>query len=36
MSLRLHGDTLAGPGSLDFATCLWPAPLPTSLASVGQ
>ena len=24
MSLRLHGDALASPGALDFATCLWP------------
>ncbi len=24
MNLRLHGDALASPGALDFATCLWP------------
>ena len=28
MSLRLHGDTLAVPGALDFATCLWPNAAP--------
>jgi histidinol-phosphate/aromatic aminotransferase/cobyric acid decarboxylase-like protein len=31
LSLRLHGDTLARPGALDFATCLWPAPPPAAL-----
>lgn len=31
MSLRLHGDTLARPGALDFATCLWPPPPPAAL-----
>ncbi len=31
MSLRLHGDTLARPGMLDFATCLWRAPPPAAL-----
>jgi len=31
MNLRLHGDTLAPPGALDFATCLWPEPLPDSV-----
>jgi histidinol-phosphate/aromatic aminotransferase/cobyric acid decarboxylase-like protein len=29
--LRLHGDTLAAPGALDFATCLWPGPLPPAI-----
>jgi len=28
MILRVHGDTLAAPGLLDYATCLWPGPLP--------
>jgi histidinol-phosphate/aromatic aminotransferase/cobyric acid decarboxylase-like protein len=31
LSLRLHGDTLARPGAVDFATCLWPAPPPAAL-----
>jgi histidinol-phosphate/aromatic aminotransferase/cobyric acid decarboxylase-like protein len=31
VSLRLHGDTLARPGELDFATCLWPGAPPAAL-----
>jgi histidinol-phosphate/aromatic aminotransferase/cobyric acid decarboxylase-like protein len=29
--LRFHGDTLAGPGMLDFATSLWPGAEPPGL-----
>jgi histidinol-phosphate/aromatic aminotransferase/cobyric acid decarboxylase-like protein len=28
VNLRLHGDTIAAPGALDFAINLWPAPTP--------
>lgn len=31
MSLRLHGDTVAEPGMLDFAVNVWPGPRPASL-----
>jgi histidinol-phosphate aminotransferase len=31
MSLRLHGDTIARPGMLDFAVNVWPGPRPEAL-----
>jgi histidinol-phosphate/aromatic aminotransferase/cobyric acid decarboxylase-like protein len=36
MSLRLHGDTLAGQGMLDFAVNVWPAPRPPALEQALQ
>jgi histidinol-phosphate/aromatic aminotransferase/cobyric acid decarboxylase-like protein len=32
-ALRLHGDTIATPGMLDFASCLWPGDEPAELAA---
>jgi len=32
-ALRFHGDTIAAPGMLDFATCLWPGEEPATLAA---
>jgi histidinol-phosphate/aromatic aminotransferase/cobyric acid decarboxylase-like protein len=31
MSLRLHGDVVAGPGMLDFAVNIWPGERPAAL-----
>lgn len=36
MSLRLHGDTLALPGMLDFAVNVWPGQRPAALQEVLQ
>jgi histidinol-phosphate/aromatic aminotransferase/cobyric acid decarboxylase-like protein len=36
MSVRLHGDTLAGPGMLDLAVNVWPAPRPPALEQALQ
>ena len=36
MSLRLHGDTIARPGMLDFAVNVWPEQRPAPLQEALQ